>query len=150
MQVHQALEQLSASSDAPEGDGAHRDAARRPVRAKVGLDDWLAANPDAGFAELAALAVDELPDAEPADDTFDDVEEEHGWVVLEEVRDLLVRYVWFPSDGLAVAVALWIAHTYVLDVFVFTPRLHVRSPMKRSRQDAGCWRSWSCSCRARC
>ena len=132
VQVRQALEQLSAFL-------ARRKATVRivmlpddPSGAKVGLDDWLATNPDAGFADLAALAVDELPDVEPAADTFDDVEEEHGWAVLEEVRDLLVRYVWFPSDGLADAVVLWIAHTHLLDVLDFTPRLHVRSPMKRS------------------
>ena len=130
--MHQALAQLRRlSSRCAEGDGAHRDVARRPVGTKVGLDDWLAANPDAGFAELEALAVDELPDVEPAADTFDDVEEEHGWVVLEEVRDLLVKYVWFPSDGLADAVTLWIVHTHLLDVFDFTPRLHIRSAMKR-------------------
>ena len=131
-QVNQALEQLSAFL-------ARRKATVRivllpddPGGAKVGLDDWFSANPDAGFAELVALAVDELPSVQPAADTFDDVDEEHGWVVLEEVRDLLVKYVWFPSDGLADAVALWIAHCHQLDVIDFTARLHIRSAMKRS------------------
>jgi hypothetical protein len=45
----------------------------------------------------------------------------HGW---------LTSYVAFPSDHAAVAVALWAAHTHLVQSFGSTPRLAVLSPEK--------------------
>lgn len=105
-----------------------------PTGRKVGMDDWLAADANRGFVDLEGLAVDDLPILEQHEpvDTFDDVENEPGWVVLEDVRSFLVRFVRFPDDVHPVAVAAWIAHTHGLDAFDFTPRLHIRSAVKRS------------------
>ncbi len=50
---------------------------------------------------------------------------------LDGIRNFLLRYVVFPSEAHGYAVTLWIAHTWVLDAFDFTPYLHVCSPVKR-------------------
>lgn len=50
--------------------------------------------------------------------------------VLSEVSQAVSRYVSLPSSA-ADVIALWIAHTYVYDVFEHTPRLNIASPEKR-------------------
>jgi hypothetical protein len=53
-------------------------------------------------------------------------------VVLDEICAFLRRYVVFPfPEQQPVAIALWIAHTWTLDVFDYTPYLHIHSPEKR-------------------
>jgi hypothetical protein len=53
---------------------------------------------------------------------------EHGEAVLNEVRHFLSRFVTFPSQAVLDTVALWIAHTHVVDgedrvAFNTTPRI---------------------------
>jgi hypothetical protein len=52
--------------------------------------------------------------------------------VLDEVRDFLCRFVAFTTEAQPVAVALWIAHTYVIAACDDTPRLSIRSAEMRS------------------
>src|SRR5262249_52867465 len=51
--------------------------------------------------------------------------------LLVETEAFVLRYVVLPLHA-SVAVALWIAHTYVFKAFDVTPYLHVTSPVKRS------------------
>lgn len=50
--------------------------------------------------------------------------------VLEEVRSILLRYAILPPHG-AERIALWVAHTYVFEMFHYSPRLLVTGPEKR-------------------
>jgi hypothetical protein len=133
-QVHDALGRLGeflarrgaavAYAKLPHGDAG----------AKVGLDDWLAAGHPG--TDLFDLATPDLhrPATEPAAgepvDTFDDVPDEPGWAVLDDIAAILARHVAWPSREHRDAVALWAAHTYLMDVFDSTPRLAVLSPEK--------------------
>jgi hypothetical protein len=51
---------------------------------------------------------------------------------LREVYEFLRSYVVFSSMHGALAVALWVAHTYLIDVVDVTPRLVIRSPEKQA------------------
>ncbi|HEY5454137.1 MAG TPA: DUF3631 domain-containing protein [Acidothermaceae bacterium] len=51
-----------------------------------------------------------------------------GMELLDDVERYLRRFVAFPSDAAAVAVALWVAHAHLVDSFESTPRLAVLSP----------------------
>src|SRR6266480_7661020 len=51
--------------------------------------------------------------------------------VLEEITSVLQRNITFSSEHQAVVVALWIAHTHVIDQLNITPYLHIASPVKR-------------------
>lgn len=51
-----------------------------------------------------------------------------GSEVLQDVYDHLGRFVSYPSTHARVAHALWIAHTYKMDVWESTPRLAFLSP----------------------
>jgi hypothetical protein len=51
--------------------------------------------------------------------------------VLEEITCVLRRNITFSSEHQAVVVALWIAHTHVIDRLNITPYLHITSPVKR-------------------
>ena len=44
--------------------------------------------------------------------------------ILEDIRGVLCRYVVFSNEAQVIAVALWIAHTWVIDAF----DLHALSP----------------------
>jgi hypothetical protein len=50
--------------------------------------------------------------------------------ILEEVRGFLSRYIVFSNEAQATAVMLWVAHTWVIDAFDYTPYLHISSPVK--------------------
>jgi hypothetical protein len=50
---------------------------------------------------------------------------------LEAVKSFLCRYIVFQSESQAIAIALWIVHTWVIDAFDYTPYLHISSPAKR-------------------
>jgi len=52
--------------------------------------------------------------------------------LLTMIRQFLLRFVVFADPAQAVAVSLWVAHTWVIDAFHFTPYLHIYSPTKRS------------------
>jgi hypothetical protein len=51
--------------------------------------------------------------------------------VLDSICDFLRRYVRFSSPAQPTAIALWIAHTWALDAFDYSPYLHIQSPEKR-------------------
>ena len=51
---------------------------------------------------------------------------------LREVYDFLTSYVVFSSVHETLAVTLWVAHTYLIDVLDVTPRLVIRSPEKQA------------------
>lgn len=87
-------------------------AARRPFANVPDVDDP-APVPSAGPA---------LPPAGPTPALGD---------LLEQVRAFLCDYIVFPSPEHAVTVALWIAHTWALEAFEFTPYLFIGSPVKR-------------------
>jgi hypothetical protein len=111
---------------------------------KVGLDDYLAAGHN--VTDLVALATPalrpipeeegvackavkgraiELHDPEPADHPVD------GAAVLEEIVAVLNRYIVLPHESAAVAITLWIVHTYLMDSWGVTPLLALSSPTKR-------------------
>jgi hypothetical protein len=52
--------------------------------------------------------------------------------ILDAVVGFLCRWVVFQYSEQAIASALWIVHTWVIDAFDFTPYLHVFSAEKRS------------------
>lgn len=52
--------------------------------------------------------------------------------LLDDVKAFLKRFIAFPSDHSATAVALWVLHTHVLEAFDSTPRLAFLSPEKGS------------------
>jgi len=54
-----------------------------------------------------------------------------GARLLDEILDLLKAYFHFGSASQSIIVALWIAHTYLYDLFSWTPYLAVTSPTKR-------------------
>jgi hypothetical protein len=51
--------------------------------------------------------------------------------VLDSICHFLERYIRFSSPAQPTAIALWIAHTWALDAFEYTPYLHASSPEKR-------------------
>jgi hypothetical protein len=54
----------------------------------------------------------------------------NGAELLEDISAAIRRYVVLAEHA-ARAAALWVLHTYLLDCFLITPRLAVRSPMPR-------------------
>ena len=52
--------------------------------------------------------------------------------VLDDVRALLRRFVWFARSEQAIAVTLWIAHTHAFNAVEQSPILAVVSPVKQS------------------
>src|SRR5690606_24847191 len=134
-QVHAAMERLSGFLKLRGADVAYIYLPAEAGR-KVGADDFLAAGNTA--ADLIALAIPELrrPPGEPEPkveqvDTFDDVPDEPGHQVLDDIAAFLDRYVAWPSKAQRDAVAIWIVHTYVFDAFDQNPRLAVLSSQKQ-------------------
>lgn len=54
-----------------------------------------------------------------------------GAELLDAVHEALTKYVIFPSEGAAVAVALWVAASHALPAWQHATRLFIRSPQKR-------------------
>lgn len=52
----------------------------------------------------------------------------HGAELLDLARAMVDKYVRFPDEHCAVAVTLWIAHTWAVSAFYVTPRLVLDSP----------------------
>ena len=65
-----------------------------------------------------------FPEPEPWPEAVD------GAAVLDEIAATLKRYVIMDEQA-RYSAALWVVHTYLLDCFMISPRLAVRSPMKR-------------------
>jgi putative DNA primase/helicase len=53
-----------------------------------------------------------------------------GSELLDEIAAALERYVVMAKQACH-SIALWVLHTYLLDIFMISPRLAVRSPVKR-------------------
>ena len=51
--------------------------------------------------------------------------------LLVALRAFLCEYIVFPQEEQSIVIALWIAHTWVVDAFDFTPYLSIASPVKR-------------------
>jgi hypothetical protein len=130
---------------------------RLPAGRKAGLDDYLASMPAAQrpevFDRLVARAdgigrapararrasVGSIPQEfnnnnspEEELDSFDDVRDEPGHRVLDDLVGFVRRFVAFTNPQQADAVALFVVHTYAVNVADSTPRLSVQSPEKRS------------------
>ena len=52
-------------------------------------------------------------------------------MILDDIENLLRKCVILKSDAHYVAETMWIAHTYAVECFDFTPRLAIWSPEKR-------------------
>jgi hypothetical protein len=52
-------------------------------------------------------------------------------VLLEDVCAYLKRFVVFTSEAQPTAIALWVAHTWTIDAFDYTPYLQITSPEKQ-------------------
>jgi hypothetical protein len=76
----------------------------------------------AALAELPLLAEEKKETTEPPTLA----------TLLDSIVAQLTRYVVFRSPAQPAAIALWVAHTHVLDAFDVTPYLHVRSAERRS------------------
>lgn len=64
------------------------------------------------------------PDVEPADaPPLADL--------LDQTRAFLQNFIVFPAEEHAEAVTLWIAHTWAVEAFDFSPYLNINSPLKR-------------------
>ncbi len=102
--------------------------------AKIGLDDYLAAGHTAN--ELFTYATTKLrrpPDAEPTEKVnFDDVPDEVGYRILDDIRGWLTDHVVYSSPHHSVAITLWAAHTHALKRAASTPRLVLESPEPES------------------
>jgi hypothetical protein len=113
---------------------ALREAAAEVVLAEPNLNrphadatDHLAAG--FGLDDFAPLAAEEAPSG---DAPAEPVPLDQGGELLERVEAFLRRFVVFAIDLQAVAVALWIMHTWCFEAAETTPYLHVNSPEKRS------------------
>jgi hypothetical protein len=132
-EVHKALHRLLAWLT---NRGARAEVVYLPAGdgAKVGVDDFLAAGHP--LADVEALAENGLrplgQSAAPVQESFDDVPDEAGWAVLDDVAAYLARFVVFPTSAARDAVALWVAHTHAATAFFTTPRLAVISAEKES------------------
>ncbi len=96
--------------------------------AKTGLDDYLAG--EGTVERIWDLCSDELrplPGAGSAEreDDFADLDDESGAELLDDVVDYVTRYCVFSCGEQADALALWVLHSYVADVFSTTPRLAI-------------------------
>jgi hypothetical protein len=119
---------------------------------KAGLDDYLAVVPvgqrrevfDRLLAGAGAIGrapardrrtstTVEVPEDDEEDvDRFDDVPDEAGHQLLDDLVGFLRRFVAFANPHQADAVALFVVHSHAIDVADSTPRLSVQSPEKRS------------------
>jgi hypothetical protein len=92
-----------------------------------GLVDEPATRPVSGIRGRAR-APGAARGANTADDAFDDIPDEPGHFVLDDVASWLAAHVAYASEHYARVVALWAAHTHALDAAASTPRLAFVSP----------------------
>ena len=96
-------------------------AERVGVRTSI-LDKLVAAKRTDAYNSKQGRALS-LPEPEPWPEPL------NGAVLLGSMSAAIKRYVVLP-DHLAVAAALWVLHTYLLDVIYITPRVAITSPEK--------------------
>ena len=82
---------------------------------------------DAADHVAAGYDLDELVEV-----TEDEGEPIDGAQLFNDVRDIVAKFCVLPGEHEKVAVVLWVALTHLLDKFDYAPRLHIRSPEKRS------------------
>ena len=138
--VHQALSRLGAFLRGRGADVRFVYLPSEPAGGKVGLDDYLAAG--GGVDDLVHRSTLEplSPPASPIVAAHHAVknpgpppapwESVKTAALLDDIVAMFSKYVSFPSDCARDAVALWVAHTHVVDAFDSTPRLHLSSPEK--------------------
>jgi hypothetical protein len=51
--------------------------------------------------------------------------------ILDRTKGFLSRYLVFKKPSYPIAIALWTAHTWVIQCFDYTPYLYISSPVKR-------------------
>lgn len=102
--------------------------------AKVGLDDWLSADSERGWVSFLSTCEEKLRPLNelPREDTFEDVEEETGALLLSDICSVLTEYVSLSREEQAHLITLWLLHSHCLDGTDVSPNLYFRSPMKGS------------------
>jgi Protein of unknown function (DUF3631) len=93
------------------------------IRASV-LDRLVAAEKDEEEPEPGSGRKLELPSPEPWPEAID------GPALVEEIAKAIRKYVVLTEQD-ALALALWVLHSYCFNVFPCTPRLAIASPEKR-------------------
>jgi Protein of unknown function (DUF3631) len=93
------------------------------IRASV-LDRLVAAEKDEEEPEPGSGRKLELPSPEPWPEAID------GPALVEEIAKAIRKYVVLTEQD-ALALALWVLHSYCFNVFPCTPRLAITSPEKR-------------------
>jgi putative DNA primase/helicase len=113
-----------------------------PLRRVIVRDRAIQALKRGGFespAKLVDAALSASAAAEPSTEAGSDLllaapqpwaEPVDGAALLSEIEAAIVAHAVLP-DGAAVAMALWIVHTYCLEAAAITPRLAIVSPTKR-------------------
>ena len=133
--VHEAMRRLSALLARRGAEVAYVYLPATAAGEKVGLDDWLAKTGNTA-EKFWNLVVSELrrpvDEEDEPEENFEDIDEEDGCDLLDDLVEFLTRYVAFPGEGQADAVALWAVHTHALAAFESTPRLAVLSAEKQS------------------
>jgi len=81
---------------------------------------------------LAGAAADELHSAlDRAEVVNRKVKPRPLACLLDSICGFLRRYIVFQEIEQPIAIALWVAHTWALDAFEYTPYLHIASPEKQ-------------------
>lgn len=128
--IEQALREFAALLEGRDSlaravaeEGALKELQRLKVRRPAALLEAALGGKPSGV-DLAGREVG-LEDPEPWPDPV------VGAPLLDELVTSIRRHVALPTPHHAAAVALWVAHTWVLDAFEVTPRLAITSPTKR-------------------
>nr|MDT0664393.1 DUF3631 domain-containing protein [Micromonospora sp. DSM 115978] len=100
----------------------------------VGLRDFDAAGAegrDERDREIRQERQRVLAEASDAESRVELEPPEDGSVLLDEVSDMVARFVIFPDEHARNASVLWAVHTHTFDCFESTPRLAIHSPEKQ-------------------
>jgi putative DNA primase/helicase len=99
-----------------------RELKRLKIRATTPILDVVYPAPERVAPEDAPMLTTPIePWADPVD----------GYALLRQLINLLNRYVVFPTGDSAIAVALWVLHTYGMALWSVSPFLLLTSPVKR-------------------
>lgn len=104
------------------------------LRETMPQDGWTPhiVQPDVRHPAIAEPAAVTPPTVESVAPSAGYAEVNAGSALLDELDQLLARYVVFPSEAARHAVALWVLHCHAIDAFESTPRLAFLSPEKGS------------------
>ena len=76
---------------------------------------------------MQTVLYDSLNEKLLPEQSFPSVAPIDGADLLDRIRELLLRFIKYPSDATCVAHVLWIVHTHLISAFFTTPRLGVLS-----------------------